>query len=255
MFNKITNWINEHLLHVQVLLLLAVIISCTLLKLFDKQDELIESLLIFIAIDFFILSIGYLEKIKKHTSQIHSLMMKKHPNIEFVNRGEMDWISIISKAKSDVFINGITLYPYVEGKKAFKSLKSNIHVRMMTLDVGDTNMLNDYRKMFYGRGSSIAKYINYGNIFKELYIFLKDQANVEFAVADRVTPICFFAVDIINLSSESFIRVQHHLYEKEAKDETISYIVRPGIPLFDVLREQIELLWGNAKREQLYFDE
>ena len=130
-----------------------------------------------------------------------------------------------------------------------------------TLDLGNNQILTGFREMRY-KATPINdnnRYINYGKITKELYNVLKTKKNIEFGVSDRIMPITFFAVDIFNLSDKSFIGVLHLLYEKESKEAAISYVVKPeNEKLFNILKEQIEIIWKYAKKtknEKTYLDE
>jgi hypothetical protein len=114
---------------------------------------------------------------------------------------------------------------------------------MLRLDIENEKILTAFRGMRY-KNRTNDRYVNMFKVVKEnLLPELKDR--VEFAIADRVTPMAFFAVDILTISDSTFIKVQHYLHEKEAATETISYVVKPGSPIFPILKNQIEILWEN----------
>lgn len=250
---RIAVWIQSHLLHVQITLTLLTVIICVVFASLDKQQELLIALLSLIGIDFFVLSIGYLEKTLKNTSSIIDLLKNSgQSDIKLIQRNELDWISAVKDAQHDVFISGTTLHTYVEGKAVLSKI-DNISFRIMTLDIGNSDILTSFTKMRYQKGSN-QRYIALSNVFKDLYSAVRAKSNFKFSVSDRITPMSFFAVDIQQPSCNTFIRVQHYLHEKEAKEATISYIIKPGCPLFDVVKDQIEILWENSKKSGTYLD-
>jgi hypothetical protein len=51
------------------------------------------------------------------------------------------------------------------------------------------------------------------------------------------------------------IRVQHYLHECEADKATVSYVVRPGSPVFTLYAEQIKILWDAAVKKNTYLEQ
>ena len=220
------------------------------------QNELIVALLSLIAFDFFVLALSYLESIKKGNNELNKKMDEMGANFNIVERTKFDWVSAIQSAHNDVFINGTTLTGYVGKKHEFLKISPKIDVRMLVLNLEDEAVLDGFRRMRYmdNQTHTNQRYINQGNLFKDLYNTLSPHDNFSFGVSDRITPISYFAVDIQRISKNSFIRVQHYLHEKESDDSCITYIIRPGHPFFDIYKEQIEILWQNSIKENTYLE-
>jgi hypothetical protein len=60
-------------------------------------------------------------------------------------------------------------------------------------------------------------------------------------------PMSFFAVDIFTPSENSFIKVEHYLHDKETKEASLVYIIKPTHIYFETMKEQIiEILWKRS---------
>ena len=200
--------------------------------------------------------INHLET-SRSQEEIFKLLQGKSFEAEFVERGDFDWQSAVKVAKHDIFISGTTLTHYVGAKDLFMGVDSSISVKFLVLNLNNSEDLNAFRRMRYqdNEKHTNERYFNQGKVFKDLYNTLRGCENIFFAVADRVIPITFFAVDVEKLTENTMIRVQHYLYEKEADQATVSYIVRPGDTLFERIREQVAIIWRYAikDKEKLYF--
>lgn len=229
-------------------------------EVFDQRNlqmTFIAALLVIIAIDFYILFTSRLKTLTLRTEDIVKSLANRGAGVEFVHRHEFDWKSAVSSARHDVFVSGTTLTAFVSGKDVFAALDSSVKVRFMIIDVMDANIIEGFRRMRYADGSrhSVQRYVNQANFFKDMYRALSGRSNIQFGVADRITPMAFLAVDIDQLSENSMIRVQHYLHESEADQATVSYVVRPGSPVFGIYADQIKVLWAAAKKQNLFLEQ
>lgn len=243
----------------QAFLAIGAIVVTEILEMNDFRDEMVIGLLTIIVFDFFIFAVEYLERISKNTEDIFKLLDKKGVRVDFVERGDFNLTDAICSAQHDVFISGTTLTHLVGRKDVFLNIRRTIKINLLVLDLLNEDALNAFRRMRYKDNAihTNERYINQGNLFKDLFNALKDCSNITFAVSDRIMPITFVAVDINKITSSTMIKVQHYLYEKEADQATVSYIVRPGNPMFDLFKEEIQILWDNAIKEEnrLYFSQ
>lgn len=243
----------------QAFLAIGTIVITEVLEMNDFRDEMIIGLLTIIVFDFFIFAVEYLETISKNTEDIFKLLDKRGVRVDFVERGDFNLTDVICSAQHDVFISGTTLTHLVGKKDVFLNIRRTIKINFLVMDLLNEDVLNAFRRMRYKDNviHTNERYINQGNLFKDLFNALRDCNNITFAVSDRIMPITFVAVDINKITSNTMIKVQHYLYEKEADQATVSYIVRPGNPMFDLFKEEIQILWDNAIKEEdrLYFSQ
>lgn len=253
--NKFVRFIIKFFISIQAIAAVAGIVLSEVLKAIDLRDELIVSLLALIVIDLFIFVIGYLDKITKNTESIAGELTNYGVDLRFVDRKKFDWVASLKEAKHDVFISGTTLTNYIKEKNVF--LETKKQVSFLLLDIRNEAVLNGFRRMRYKDNDvhTNQRYLSQAALFKGFYKTLKNNRNMHFAVSDRIMPISYFAVDIKHISSKSFIRVQHYLHEKEADTSTVTYIVKPGSPLFELYREQIDILWENSIKSGTYLDD
>lgn len=221
------------------------------------QLTFIEILLCMIVLDFYLLFTNRLKILTKKSQEIASELHYRGVGVEFVERQSFDWRAAVSSARHDIFISGTTLTTFVSGKDIFLQLDKRVQVRFQLLDVANIDVLEGFRRMRYADPlrHSQQRYLNQANLFKDLYIALKGRPNTQFAVADRITPMAFLAVDVERISENSLIRVQHYLHENEADQATVSYVVRPGSPVYKLYAEQIKILWEASIKEGTYLEQ
>lgn len=277
-------WIKDHrseiFLCLQALFTISGIFAFNFFNDAEHRDILIVALLTMISADLFWVMYEYLIKLSKKADNTETLLMQLNDKIRqiddiiycvkqvqkdlgtygygiqiYENRNKFAWQKCVSEATHDIFISGTTLTKYIGEKNFFLNLKNSIKTRFLVLNISDEIILNGFRQMRYKDNliHTNQRYINQASLFKDLYHNLYQKKNFEFAVSDRITPISYFAIDIQKISPKTFIRVQHYLHEKEADDTSVTYIVRPGNPLFDIYKEQIEILWNNAETKNTYF--
>ena len=220
------------------------------------QQTFIEILLCMIVLDFYLLFTNRLKVLGKGIDDIAARLHHRGVGVEFVERQSFDWRAAVKSARHDVFISGTTLTTFVSGKDVFLGLDKRIQVRFELLDVENIDVLEGFRRMRYADpvGHSQQRYLNQANLFKDLYRALKGKSNIRFGVSDRITPMAFLAVDVERLSESSIIRVQHYLHENEADQATVSYVVRPGSPVYALYAQQIRILWDAAIKQGTYLE-
>lgn len=223
----------------------------------DLQQTFIEALLCMIVLDFYLLFTDRLKGLTKSIQGIASDLHHRGVGVEFVERHSFDWRAAVNSARHDVFISGTTLTTFVSGKEIFVALDKRIQVRFQLLDVGNLDILEGFRRMRYADPlrHSQQRYLNQANLFKDFYNSLQERPNMHFGVSDRIMPMAFVAIDVERLSENSIIRVQHYLHENEADQATVSYVVRPGSPVYALYAQQIKILWDAAVKKETYLDQ
>ncbi len=221
------------------------------------QDTFIEALLCMIVIDFYLLFTNRFKNLAKRIQDIAAGLHYRGVGVEFVERHSFDWRAAIAVARHDVFISGTTLTGFVSGKDTFLAIDKKVQVRFLLLDVANGEILEGFRRMRYADPLQHSKqrYLNQANLFKDLYNALRMRPNMQFRVADRITPMAFVAVDVERLTEHSLIRVQHYLHENEADQATVSYVVRPGSPVYALYASQIRILWDAAAKNGSYLEQ
>lgn len=256
---KIFRLLSKVFIICQAFLAIGAIVVTEVLEMNDFRDEMVIGLLTIIVFDFFIFAVEYLESISKNTEDIFRLLDKKGVRVDFVERSDFNLTDVICSAQHDIFISGTTLTHLVGKKDVFLNIRQTIKVNFLVLDLLNQDAVNAFRRMRYKDNiiHTNQRYINQGNLFKDLFNALRGCTNITFAVSDRIMPITFVAIDINKITSSTMIKVQHYLYEKEADQATVSYIVKPGNPMFDLFKEEIQILWDNAIKEEnkLYFSQ
>ncbi len=253
---RFLTFLESSFLTVQALLGVSAVIVTEVLNQHQLQQTFIVALLTMIIIDFYLLFTRHLKEITHNTQDINKNLAYHGIGIEFVERNAFEWKTIIRSAHHDVFVSGTTLTQYVGGKDIFANLSKHVNVKFLVLDVANKEILEGFRRMRYADNSrhSNQRYLNQANLFKDLYKALRDKPNIDFGVSDRITPITFIGVDVYKLSESSLIRVQHYLYESEADQATVSYVIRPSCPLYSLYAEQIKILWEASIKENTYLD-
>jgi len=221
------------------------------------QQAFIEALLVMIVLDFYLLFTDRLKGLSKGVQDINSGLHYRGVGVEFVERNTFDWRAAVATARHDVFISGTTLTTFVPGKDVFLALEKRVQVKFLLLDVANDEILEGFRRMRYADSlrHSRQRYMNQANLFRDLYNALHERPNVHFGVADRITPMAFVAIDVERLSESSIIRIQHYLHENEADQATVSYVVRPGSPVYTLYADQIRILWEAAIKKGTYLEQ
>lgn len=221
------------------------------------QQTFIEILLCMIVLDFYLLFTNRLKGMTRIVQDIAAGLHYRGVGVEFVERHSFDWRAAVKSARHDIFISGTTLTTFVSGKEVFMALDKRIQVRFQLMDVANIDILEGFRRMRYADPlrHSQQRYLNQANLFKDFYNTLQEKSNMHFAVSDRIMPMAFVAVDVERLSENSIIRVQHYLHENEADQATVSYVVRPGSPVYTLYADQIKILWDSAVKKGTYLEQ
>jgi hypothetical protein len=190
----------------------------------------------------------------KMTNYLTYKITKKHFGKNFAiskSYCEPDWQEKFKLAKNDIFLSSITLIRLNGQKHLLEEMNNNIYLRLLSLDISDesfTCFCKMRSKDFTGEKEryKITKASYIETIRKSVVV---NKSNIHERVAARIIPCNFFAVDILKESENSFIEVCYLLAEKKVDDSNsvVSFTAARGTELFNILREQIELYWGEAK--------
>jgi hypothetical protein len=253
---KFWTFIDTTFITLQALFAVVAVVVTEVLNQRNLQQTFIIALLVMIVIDFYLLFTNRLKQLANTAQDIASGLATRGVGVEFVERHTFDWRAAVASARHDIFISGTTLTGFVPGKDVFAALDTHVQVRFLVLDVANRDILEGFRRMRYADSSrhSLQRYLNQASLFKDLYNALHKRSNIQFAVADRITPMAFIAIDTKRLSESSFIRVQHYLHENESDSATVSYIVRPGSTVYSLYAEQIRILWDASQKTGTYLE-
>ncbi|WP_433116244.1 hypothetical protein [Micromonospora sp. CA-246542] len=253
---RLLRFLDAAFITLQAIFALTAVVVTEVLNQQNLHLTFIEALLAMIVIDFFILFSSRWRVLTRSTEEIARTLAHRGIGVEFVERHTFDWRTAVASARHDVFISGTTLTGFVAAKDLFAGLNRRVQVRFLVLNVGDLDVLEGFRRMRYSDSErhSQQRYLNQANLFKDLYIRLRDSGNIQFAVSDRIMPMAFIAIDVNRLSENSLIRVQHYLHENEADQATVSYVVRPGNPTYTLYASQIKILWDAGLKQNTYLD-
>jgi hypothetical protein len=254
---KLRELIDNSFITLQAIFGVTAVILTEVLNNKGLEQIFIEALLVMIVLDFYLLFTNRLTGLTRNVQDIASGLHYRGVGVEFVERHSFDWRAAVTSARHDIFISGTTLTAFVAGKEIFMALDKHIQVRFLLLDVANVDILEGFRRMRYADSlrHSQQRYLNQANLFKDLYNALRERPNMHFGCADRITPMAFVAVDVERLSENSIIRVQHYLHENEADQATVSYVVKPGSPVYTLYAEQIRILWDAAIKKGTYLEQ
>lgn len=254
---KLREFIDNTFITLQAIFGVTAVFLSAVLDNYRLQLTFIEVLLCMVVLDFYLVFTNRFKGLMKSVKDIAFGLHYRGVGVEFVERHTFDWQAAVSSARHDVFISGTTLTTFVPGKECFLALDRRVQVRFLLLDVANVDILEGFRRMRYANQieHSQQRYLNQANLFKDLYNALRKKSNIHFGVADRITPMAFVAIDIGRLSENSMIRVQHYLHENEADQATVSYVIRPGSPVYELYAQQINILWDAATKEGTYLEE
>jgi len=254
---KLREYIDDAFITLQAIFGVVAVFLTEVLNDEGLQQTFIEILLCMIVLDFYLLFTNRLKGLTKIVQDIASALHYRGVGVEFVERNSYDWRAAVACARHDIFISGTTLTAFVPGKEVFTALDKHVQVKFLLLDVRNTEILEGFRRMRYADSlqHSQQRYLNQANLFKDLYHALRGRPNMHFGVADRITPMAFMAIDVERLSENSIIRVQHYLHENEADQATVSYVVRPGSPVYALYADQIRILWDAAAKTDTYLEQ
>lgn len=257
MMRRIRNFIDAAFITLQALFGVVAVVVTEVLNQRDLQQTFIQALLVMIVIDFYLLFNNRMRILTRQTQDITERLADHGYGVEFVQRDTFDWRAAVKSARHDVFISGTTLTTFVSGKEVFATLDRRVQVRFLVLDVANVDTLEGFRRMRYADATrySQQRYLNQGNLFKDFYRALRDKGNIKFAVADRIMPMAFIAIDVSRISENSLIRVQHYLHENEADQATVSYVMRPGSTAYSLYASQIKILWDASIKNNTYLDQ
>jgi hypothetical protein len=173
-------------------------------------------------------------------------------NFIYTTRRGFDWQGLAHTAKHDLFVSAATLSNYNEGKADFMELSERISIRFLMQNLFDREILNGYARMRY-KSLKIEKYTAARQlVLNDFFDALGNKKGIAIALSDRITPMAFFAADIVEQSDASFIMVRHYLHERDSLLETISYITKPGSPVYETAKGQIEELWKHSEKQQAF---
>ena len=241
-FTSACNWILDHTIHIQSALIIISIIVSVLFSVFEKTNLLIISLVILLSGEFFIQSIGYLDTIKQQTSKtLDFLLTDKHSSVQYIQRYQSDIRSYMLLAKHDVFISGGTLGVLTGAYDLIEHWDSNISVRLLCLNHDNNSQMSEFCNMIGCLSPNSLRELGIG--FKDVYRMMRGNSGFQVAVSDRVMPYVFVAVDIDEITENSFIKVQQYLYGYRPGSKTLTYIVKPDSHLFALFKDQIDIIW------------
>jgi hypothetical protein len=171
-------------------------------------------------------------------------------NFIYTTRRDFNWRGKLNEARHDLFVSAGTLSKYNEGKLDFLRIAENVQVRFLMQNLFDREILNGYARMRY-KSLKIEKYTAARQlVLNDFFNALGNKKGISIALSDRITPMAFFAVDILKESDASFIMVQHYLHERDSLYETISYVTKPGSPVYETAKGQIEELWKHSQKQE-----
>jgi hypothetical protein len=249
--NAFIDFIINHLSAINLILLLIAIfmsffpISKTFNLTFDDAKVRIISLLVIIATDFFVINIGYLERIVKSTARFDSIV-DNFSEIEYSTE-YCDYVKAISQAQKSIFFSGLGMSHFNYNlANSLADVDQRIEINcvvsdsnscdlksptMFNLDIREKMLINGLRNTFDMYIKSIRS---------------KRTINVDFI--NIFAHISYFAIDYKEQTKYSFIEAKHYLIPEKGKNTSVYYcIARPGTEIYRYYSNQIALLEEKAK--------
>ncbi len=230
---KMTDWLLSHLVLFQgVLIVLVIIVS--ILSSINKwnSDIVIISLLIFIGSEFFVMSVGYLERIQRRLDGLGA-----GPRV--VKRIQTTLLSeIIRKSQKELFISGVHMASLVGVRDEItNAAKRGVKVQILAFNLDNAIITGAYVTM----READAPDLN----FTYLKSFL-GKKNIELRIIDAFMPVLFVAGDMN--SSNGHIKATHLFYKTSGADlPTVEMNFGDGLLYHDYLN-QIRMLWNDGKQ-------
>jgi len=196
-----------------------------------------------LAVDIFLLSVTYLESIKRKLK----IMLKRNVSVELINRDDFNLKQAIESATHDIFISGsalASLVPYIDLLQ--NTIKNkNIYFRLLSLDFDDYECVNQFCKLT-GLNNTFDRMKKQDIAFNIIRtdVNIVNNKYIEIKKIDKVMPFVYIGVDIYDIRKTSYIKVQQYLHEKSGSD-SLNFIIKPGNELFVYYQEQIKILWDK----------
>ena len=202
------------------------------------------SLLIFIGIEFFVLCVGYLDRILKKLS-----IASVENHMLITNQFNYDWVPAVEKAKHSIFISGIAFKDLCAKHREFRKIPPNIKIEIIMIDNDDSDLLDAFCKM---AGQTTPERIKkHYEVLKTLIDDLQKRENTCIKCVDFLMPTFYFGIDIDDIESNSLIRSQHFLHFSPSYDKPMGFEVKSDSDLFYIYKQQIEILREKAVKTLL----
>ena len=243
------NWIAGHLNIISlVILIIAIIMSA--LQFFNyfniSEGRIIITLLLLLAIQFFILNIGYLERfiasasiINEYTKQISKIEYSKSDKIK----------QMFHQAKYNLFFSGLCMSCFNDDDlvNSLINIDSNVTIDIVITDTTNQEVLN-ILNFQYGISENEwkARQIIIGKIIKKIK---KKRPSTNVSFINIVSPISYFAIDYDEESESSFIQTKYYSIPKDKDGNLPDFFycgTHPETGLYNYYRKQIFLLKMKA---------
>lgn len=203
----------------------------------DLQTELMITLPVFLCTEIFVLTVGYLDKIMEHIQNESKCIQTRS--------GSTDLKSLLKAAKNDIIIIGSTLSSLDPIKRELKDLSSAIKVELYITSLDYMKSNTELHKIPNYR--DVHHFENRYNFFIENVLpYLKSRENTDCFSLKFVWGTTYIAIDIDTQSTSSQILVEQYTL---GDDYDVAFLIKPGCELYDIHRNQIELIKNLDKIE------
>ncbi len=253
-----TQWIGDKIVRIVPILQVIVIIGAIVISILasvlpdSAKGGLIVVLLLFISIDIFVLSLGYLAQIKKDTTDISQLLNCPKTEFSCTKKPPKEVLEKIENAKHSVFISGTAM--------SFLPANLSMYVDLIKKDVIVTFAYSEFenrdidkylieffnKSLEQRRTSKITLKTAIKDLEKRIKNKEKNFCKIEM---DVFFPIAFIAIDYnIGDTHSSIISAKHYLIDKKGEQTNQFWItVNPSSQvLFHEYLEQINII-KNSK--------
>lgn len=244
---RLFRWALAHLSYIQATLTFLVTVISATAGLCKDQLALIVTLLIFVGTEFTIITIGYLEQIKKTIENKNSSTDVE----EIIVNGSQKWIDLADKAKKDIFLSGVTMESLCHNRRTLFDISDNIQINILVHNPNDISVTEMFCKVCKPK-AQIDTLRSKQRIFNALAKELLVRKNVCIKMTNDPLYMQFVACDIENESINSYIRAQHCLRKYSSEDDNpqiddeLIYGAKKGSPVYEVYRNQIIKLWAAS---------
>lgn len=269
---KMVEWIKTHVVLFQLCLLLFTFLISVISAIIQWYEPLIISLLVFVGLEFFTLSVGSLDGIHQ---LMHELLKKQNDStaatantacqlsemqkqMQYLSSHKTDsekitfntnsahWdFSILAAAQHTIFISGIAPASLYSQMAKLNGLGSNIKIRILTVDLSDPELQKATSRLFK---KTVDEIDHLNNVSDDIQKTLNNREQTILKQLHLLPPIAFVAVDIDELTDASFIKVKHYFLAGDHGESYYETIVKPGHELFPIYAAQIKTLWASTDK-------
>jgi hypothetical protein len=228
-----------------ILLILSLCVSVFPTNYFGNDIDLIKTkvipLLVIIATEFFVMTVGYFEKITNSTERLDKYV-DKMTNVVYSTKPIT--LNKFEEAQNSIFISGAGMESLHSMSTYLTNVRKDVTITVAAADYDNQDVLNSIKHFFKLDDNQL---ISRRNLFMEGVNIVKKNREINVLKLNTFPTIAFFAIDYHQETAGSLIQAKHYLSSDNKNNLKELYcIAYPGTEIYKHYRELI-LLIENAQ--------